>query len=153
MSTEFRVYNKLNCSFFDLLGRKEPDQTKGLGFLLSSSPEAMEKFLQLLFSRSEVTRLLNLDCIVNCELTSTSTSQRTDIFLRFFNNHQPDTAIVIEAKDAGKDSQREQVTLTEKWKCGNVEMLNFVTSAVNTGEVRDSSIKRDLGCVVTPKVS
>jgi hypothetical protein len=41
----------------------------------------------------------------------------------------------------------------EKRKCGNVEKWNFVTSAVNTGEVRDSSIKRDLGCVVTPKVS
>ena len=41
----------------------------------------------------------------------------------------------------------------EKRKCGNVELWNFVTSAVNTGEMRDSSIKRGLGCVVTPKVS
>ena len=35
---EFRLYNKLNCSVFDMIGKKEPDQTKGLGYLLFVSP-------------------------------------------------------------------------------------------------------------------
>ena len=46
---EFRLYNKLNCTIFDLIGDKEPDQTKGLGYLLYYSPEAMKLFLNLIF--------------------------------------------------------------------------------------------------------
>ena len=45
---EFRIYNKMNCTLFDMIGHKEPDQTKGLGYILANSKEAMNIFLGLI---------------------------------------------------------------------------------------------------------
>ena len=67
---EFRIYNELNCSIFDLIGNKEPDQTKSLGYLLVKSPIAMKCFLQLMkFDAKEQKKLLNSNYryVVNCQ--------------------------------------------------------------------------------------
>lgn len=102
---EFRLYNKLNCSIFDLIGDKEPDQTKGLGYLLYYSPEAMKLFLNLVYpgDNEKIKDLLGAKCIIDCELTQKTggnTSKRSDIVIRFFDGINPKEAIVVEAKSA-----------------------------------------------------
>lgn len=100
---EFRLYNKLNCSVFDLIGKNEPDQTKGLGYLLSVSHKAMQLFLFMLFpnEKSEVLSMLKMRWIVDCEMrqkTQDRQSVRADIVIRFYKGYSPYKAIVIEAK-------------------------------------------------------
>ena len=100
---EFRLYNKLNCTLFDLIGEKEPDQTKGLGYLLSISPKAMELFMLLLFpnEKSEVKKMLKMRWVVDCEMIQRlkkHQSIRADIVIRFYDNYTPYKAIVVEAK-------------------------------------------------------
>ena len=93
---EFRIYNKLNCNLFDLIGHKEPDQTKGLGLLLAKSDLYRNEFLKLVG-----TSLQYDQCIVDCELIFLNNSKqqcRADIVLRFYNQKQPISAIIIEAK-------------------------------------------------------
>lgn len=102
---EFRLYNKLNCSIFDLIGDKEPDQTKGLGYLLYYSPEAMKLFLSLVYpgDNKKIKELLAARCIIDCELiqkTGGKTSKRSDIVIRFFDGINPKEAIIVEAKSA-----------------------------------------------------
>jgi len=117
---EFRIYNELNCSIFDLIGNKEPDQTKSLGYLLAKSPIAMKCFLQLMkFDAKEQKKLLNSNYryVVNCELPQKighNKSYRADIIIRFFEGFIPKKAIVVEAKTAdapiGNKHATEQVT-------------------------------------------
>ena len=100
---EFRLYNKLNCSVFDLIGNKEPDQTKGLGYLLSASHKAMQLFLSLLFpnEKNEVLCMLKKRWVVDCEMiqkTQKKQSVRADIVILFYDRYMPYKAIVIEAK-------------------------------------------------------
>ena len=102
---EFRLYNKLNCTLFDLIGGKEPDQTKGLGYLLSTSPKAMELFMLLLFPKdtSEIKKMLKMRWVVDCEMIQRlkkHQSNRADIVICFYDNYTPYKAIVIEAKSA-----------------------------------------------------
>ena len=100
---EFRLYNKQNCSIFDLIGEKEPDQTKGLGYLLSVSHKAMELFLLMLFpnEKRNVSNMLKMRWIVDCEMrqkTKAKQSVRADIVIRFYKGLVPYNAIVVEAK-------------------------------------------------------
>lgn len=107
---EFRLYNrvgatgttdcKINCSFFDLIGHKEPDQTKGLGYVLAESSLAMKLFLQLLGDRRLV-KLSSQKWVVDCELTQPTQNKqslRADVFIRYYDGYKPTKAIVIEAK-------------------------------------------------------
>lgn len=107
---EYRVFNKLNSSVFNLIGKDEPSQTKGLGYLLARSPSAMKGFLDLLSSSSpsltgkEVGMLLTCNWIVDCEERNTKgkvNSQRTDIVVRFYQGFTPVRAILVEAKGIG----------------------------------------------------
>lgn len=107
MKTEYRLYNRLNCSFFDLIsGEQEPKQTKALGLLLSRSSLALDKFLELIYPTDKQLRnkLQKCRCIIDCEArqsveTISQKSYRTDIILRFYErNIIPFVAIVIEAK-------------------------------------------------------
>ena len=105
---EFRLYGKHNCSLFDLIGNKEPDQTKGLGILLSESKEGMKLFLNLLasgHSSISVNDLLKLDWVVDCEEPIESGSEqndknkyRLDIVIRFYKENQLEHIILVEAK-------------------------------------------------------
>ena len=101
---EYRLYNKPNCSFFDLItGNHETKQTKGLGLLLSKSPVIMESLLKLISDKLKNNphyNLNKLEYIVDCEKSAPqgNTSGRADIVLRFFSSNAPKFAIVLEAK-------------------------------------------------------
>ena len=99
---EFRIYNEINCCLFDLIGNKEPDQTKGLGFLLAKSTIAMKQFLQLL-KMGNILLSPNIRYVVNCELPQklgANKSFRADIIICFYDGFVPKKAIVVEAKTA-----------------------------------------------------
>ncbi len=99
---EYRVYNKINCTLFDMIGRNEPDQTKGLGYVLAKSPVAMKLFLQLLPISKKISYLLSLRWVVECEqrvVCGTGKVGRTDIVIRFYDHANINTIIIIEAKD------------------------------------------------------
>lgn len=101
VSASGKSYNRINCSLFDLIGNKEPDQTKGFGYVLAKSHFAMKSFLGLLGVKS--THLLKQKWIVDCELIQGITNNQTlraDIIVRFYDNYKPTQAIIIEAKTA-----------------------------------------------------
>ena len=107
---EYRLYGKPDCNLFNLIGDKEPDQTKGLGLVLSESKDAMKAFLDLIrttFPQGLTPhKLMQCKWIVDCELIqplSNSNSYRADIVIRFHDNHQPFYAVVIEAKSVNID--------------------------------------------------
>lgn len=113
---EFRLNNKIDCSIFDVLGKTEPEQTKGLGYLIAKSPNAMKALLKLIDSQ----KLYKKNYIVDCEATqntvySDNYKKRADIIIRFYDeNKQPIKAIIIEAKSAalyGYKKAEEQVKL------------------------------------------
>lgn len=129
MGTEFRLYGRLNCNYFDLVrGEKEPQQTKGLGLLLSKSPKALELLLRLIFPGQHIKKLLELRCIVDCEATQkgesqTKSSKRADIVIRFYDGFTPHSAIVVEAKGWDKKAKEEQVTNQIINYCEKFEIL------------------------------
>lgn len=100
---EFRLFNQQNCTIFDVIGKNEPAQTKSIGFLLSQSKNAMEKFLGLIYGkdRKKIKILLCCDWIVHCELPQNlnkSHQKRADIVICFYNGLIPKHAIIVEAK-------------------------------------------------------
>lgn len=93
---EFRRYDKLNCSFFDLIdGDLEPKQTMALGYLLAESQLALTMLLRLLKIKVSYDNY-----IVDCEAQrkDVSNNDRIDILIRFYKNYWPQLAIIIEAK-------------------------------------------------------
>ncbi|MDR2973052.1 MAG: hypothetical protein LBU83_14200 [Bacteroidales bacterium] len=111
MKKEFRLYNKFQSNFFDLIsGNLEPQQTKGLGLLLSKSDTSLKLFFKLL---SEKGIKIDFDkivrTIVNCELTSIGEPKyRADIVLRLYSNEGPYKAFLIEAKSINKGTSSEK---------------------------------------------
>lgn len=107
MDKDFRLYNSLKSSYFDLIsGDKETQQTKGLGVLLSKSDTALKLFFELPKIKSKVGRIdfnrVNR-LIVNCELISqTNEKFRADIILRLYIKDKSFKAILIEAKSINK---------------------------------------------------
>ena len=90
---EFRRYNKINCSLFDLIdGDIEVKQTMALGYLFSQSESSLKSFL----------KLANIPCpnydkyIIDCE--GQGVNGRIDILIRFYKNFKPIKAIIVEAK-------------------------------------------------------
>lgn len=95
---EYRLYNKPYCSIFDLMGGKEPYQTKGLGLVLAESPTAMKALLKLL-KLSTLSRKLSLyRWVVECETIASNSKDRADIIIYFYKNNVPQYVIMIEAK-------------------------------------------------------
>ncbi len=110
---ESDIFADSNDSIFDLVGHKEPDQTKSLGFVLAKSDAAMAAFLKIIVNKTKLdvdkkalSKLISEikkktgDRIVDCELKQRkgeNKSYRADIIIRF-----PDRklAIFVEAKSA-----------------------------------------------------
>lgn len=93
MTTEFRLYDKVNCSIFDLIGTLEPDQTKSLGLLFANSVGALNVFLRLVgMSVKQCDKY-----VVDCEPRSIL-KKRFDILVRFYKNNLPMEAVLVEAK-------------------------------------------------------
>lgn len=109
IESEFRVYNKLNCNLFNLIGGDlEPKQTKALGYLLSASPLALKTFLDLVGYKNSGKTIDFNHYIVNCEVQKKQNkcNDRIDILLRFYHDIKPVRAIIIEAKSVrSKTSQ------------------------------------------------
>lgn len=93
---EGEIINDSFDSIFDLIGQKEPDQTKALGYVLAKSNAAMKSFLKIVGLK-----IKNVSPrIVDCELTQPKglkESDRADIVVRFPDDKQ---AIFVEAKSA-----------------------------------------------------
>jgi len=108
MEKIFRLYNRLQSSFFDLIeGNLEPQQTKGLGLLLSESDLALNLFFELLSEKANIcVDLKKINQIfVNCELISSGESKfRADIILRLYADNKPYKAFLIEAKSVNKNT-------------------------------------------------
>ncbi len=126
MKTSFRLYSRLNSSYFDLIaGDKETQQTKGLGLLLSKSQTALTAFLELTPLKEKIGKI-DLErinkVIVNCELvSSTDDKYRADILIRFYRNEKPYKALLLEAKSINKGIS---VTQTNK------QIENYITKEV-----------------------
>lgn len=59
---EFRKYDKVNCTIFDLIGGDlEPKQTMALGFLFCKLRSALKAFLKLIGVKVAFDK-----CIVDC---------------------------------------------------------------------------------------
>ena len=107
MEKEFRLYSRFRSNFFHLIeGALEPQQTKGLGLLLSKSETALKLFIKLMQSKYPT---LTIDLrkvdrmIVDCELPSSGKPRyRADIVMRLYANDKPLHAFLIEAKSIGK---------------------------------------------------
>lgn len=93
---EFRRYDKINCSFFDLIdGDTEPKQTMALGFLLAKSEPCLKEFLKIIGLKIKYN-----EYIVDCEAQKKQigNNDRIDILIRFYFNNTPTQAIIVEAK-------------------------------------------------------
>lgn len=93
---EFRKYDKINCTIFDLIGGElEPKQTMALGYLFSKSRSALNAFLKLIGVKVTFDK-----CIVDCEprRNEEDNNDRIDILLRLYQDEHPVKAIIIEAK-------------------------------------------------------
>lgn len=93
---EFRKYDKINCTIFDLIGGDlEPKQTMALGYLFSKSRSALNAFLKLIGVKVAFDK-----CIVDCEAQrkEKDNNDRIDILLRLYQDEHPAKAIIIEAK-------------------------------------------------------
>ena len=103
MKKIFRLYNRANSSYFDLIeGNTETKQTKSLGLLLSKSSLALESFF-ILLKRSDkhvfIPELKTIHkIIIDCELKSPNNESRIDILIRLYTNKEPIAAYVIETK-------------------------------------------------------
>lgn len=93
---EFRKYDKINCTIFDLIGGDlEPKQTMALGYLFSKSRSALNAFLKLIGVKVTFDK-----CIVDCEprRNEEDNNDRIDILLRLYQDEHLVKAIIIEAK-------------------------------------------------------
>ncbi len=121
---EFRKYDKINCTIFDLIGGDlEPKQTMALGYLFSKSRSALNAFLKLIGVKVTFDK-----CIVDCEprRNEEDNNDRIDILLRLFQDEHPVKAIIIEAKSV-------------KAKTSEVAANNQVQKYVSFPQLKDFS--------------
>ena len=121
---EFRKYDKINCTIFDLIGGDlEPKQTMALGYLFSKSRSALNAFLKLIGVKVTFDK-----CIVDCEprRNGEDNNDRIDILLRLYQDEHPVKAIIIEAKSV-------------KAKTSEVAANNQVQKYVSFPQLKDFS--------------
>lgn len=121
---EFRKYDKINCTIFDLIGGDlEPKQTMALGYLFSKSRFALNAFLKLIGVKVTFDK-----CIVDCEprRNEEDNNDRIDILLRLYQDEHPVKAIIIEAKSV-------------KAKTSEVAANNQVQKYVSFPQLKDFS--------------
>lgn len=87
-----------SSSLFDLIGKKEPDQTKSLGYVLAHSRPVMYLLLEKIVGAGRAKKLMAYNCIVDCEFlleSDRNTKERADIVIRFPEQNE---VFIIEAK-------------------------------------------------------
>lgn len=138
MSSEFRLYGKLNCTVFDLIsGDLEPKQTKALGFLLSKSQIALSVFLSLIKHSGLKYDKLIVDC--EAQRKQQGNNDRIDILLRFYLNNIPQNAFIVEAKSARANTSAQSAVLqAAKYINGFSQLSDFV------GKIHTISLTREV---------
>lgn len=87
-----------SSSLFDLIGKKEPDQTKSLGYVLAHSSHVRYFLLEKIIGAKRAKNLMACNCIVDCEFlleNDRNTNERADIVIRFPEHNE---IVIIEAK-------------------------------------------------------
>lgn len=146
---EFRRYDRINCTLFDLIdGDLEVKQTMALGYLFSKSKLAISLFLKLL----NVPYFKYDKYIVDCEAQGKLASKngRIDILIRFYYNYQPVYAIIIEAKSI-RSSTKSYAAATQVAKyLGFSHLAGFSSKNVILATITsDSSIKQSSKGVIS----
>lgn len=160
-------------SLFDLIGKKEPEQTKSLGYVLARSEIAMKCFLELVYSKipssekgNDVKYLMKEDYIVDCELMLQSDSgsrDRADIVIRFPESQY---AIIVEAKSIKTNAsstaayfqgmsysqrlsikKKSIISLTNNQEIGNCvqwnEIVSMLDEIIRNNRNKDISLEND----------
>lgn len=83
-----------SSSLFDLIGKKEPDQTKSLGYVLAHSRPVMYLLMEKIIGTKRAKKLMDCNCIVVCEFPLEN-NRRADIVIRYPEQNE---VIIIEAK-------------------------------------------------------
>lgn len=137
---EFRKYDKLNCTLFDLIsGDIEPKQTIALGFLLAKSEVALKRFLKLIKCNIKYDKV-----IVDCEAQrkQINNNDRIDILLRFYHHNNPKKALIIEAKSAKANiSAQLAATQVTKYTNGFSQLADFASN------IETISLTREVKCI------
>lgn len=112
MNLQFRLYNTLHSSYFDLIsGYTEVKQTKGLALVLASDEKLLNNFLSIPLIKSKISCNDFDKAIVNAEFVSEGNEKlRPDILIRLYKDSKPIHAIIIEAKSINKSLSSNQVT-------------------------------------------
>jgi hypothetical protein len=137
---EFRRYDKIDCSFFDLIdGDLEPKQTMALGYLLAKSKEALKALLKLIGVKVRRYDSYIVDC--EAQKKQLSNNDRIDILIRFYSNYQPTQAIIIEAKSVRANTSAQQAgQQVQKYTAGFGHLANFDTKNVTSVVLTRTSI-------------
>ena len=131
---EFRLYDKVDCSIFDLIGKLEPDQTKALGILFAKSMSSLNSFLSLI-GKSHI----RFDkYVVDCEPRDIN-NKRFDVLIRFYRKHLLLEAILIEAKSI-KVSNSLHRSVKQLIGYANFNQLNGFTNQTLVTLTRDTKI-------------
>ncbi len=111
MNIQYRLYNTLHSSFFDLIsGETEVQQTKGLALILANDEKLLTNFLNLPLIKSKISNITFDKAIINSELVSENIEKkRADIVIRLYKDNKPIHAIIIEAKSINKSLSSNQV--------------------------------------------
>jgi hypothetical protein len=138
---EFRLYDKVNCSIFDLIGSLEPDQTKSLGLLFANSEGTLNVFLSLIGMAVKQANKY----VVDCEPRNIA-QKRFDILVRFYHNNIPLEALIIEAKSVNLShaSQKAIIQLVNYSGFNHLIGFNKQTSVIIT---RDTELFQKSGVI------
>ena len=129
ISTNFTI----GSSLFDLIGTKEPDQTKSLGYVLSRSEIAMKLFLTRVIGKNHAKELMECDCIVTCEQqldSGNDTIDRADIVIRFprYNEIIIVEAKGLNAKTKAEDAVQQAIRYAERMKYNKCAIVSLTNS-------------------------
>ncbi len=136
MKQIFRTYNALNASVFDLLsGNNEVKQTIGLAYLLSKDKKTLLDFLNLvpIIEKTSIDQCNKV--IVHTELISKN-GKRADIVIQLYKDNQPQTALLIEAKNAKINSSAKSI-------------INQISGYLKEDEFPDLNDFNVVGCALT----
>lgn len=139
MTTEFRLYDKVNCSIFDLIGALEPDQTKSLGLLFANSVGALNVFLRIIgMSAKQCDKY-----VVDCEPRNIK-KKRFDILIRFYKNNHPIEALLVEAKSVNVSNASKRAAVQLK-NHSSFNQLNGFSKQICVSLTRDTALSTAAG--------
>lgn len=128
MNIQYRLYNTLHSSFFDLIsGETEVQQTKGLALVLANDEKLLTNFLNLPLIKSKISNIAFDKAIINSELVSEGEEKkRADIVIRLYKDNKPKHAIIIEAKSINKSLSSNQVVVQLEEYITNDNLFNVL---------------------------